>query len=146
MKALSIRQPWASMIAHGLKKIETRTWQTNYRGDLLICAGAKPDDWLIQRPATVHPIRGVWCDAREPGDEDFENFYPFGQAIAIAELHSIEPMTREHELDACCEIYPGAFAWHLRNILPIKPFAVKGQLSLFEVDFKKIIDEKIHKK
>ena len=36
MKALSVRQPWADLIAAGRKTIETRTWATRYRGDLLI--------------------------------------------------------------------------------------------------------------
>ena len=47
MKALSIIQPWASLIAVGIKDIETRTWRTNYRGEFLIHASAKrlPAGW-----------------------------------------------------------------------------------------------------
>jgi len=41
-KALSVKQPWASRIADGSKRIEYRSWQTHYRGDLLICATARP--------------------------------------------------------------------------------------------------------
>jgi hypothetical protein len=36
MKALSIKQPWASLIAHGIKDIENRTWKTNFRGRIFI--------------------------------------------------------------------------------------------------------------
>ncbi|HHY88739.1 MAG TPA: ASCH domain-containing protein, partial [Chloroflexi bacterium] len=43
MKALSVRQPWAWLIAQGYKTVENRTWATNYRGPLLIHAGKKPD-------------------------------------------------------------------------------------------------------
>jgi len=39
MKALTIRQPWASLIAAGVKTIETRSWSTRYRGPLAIHAG-----------------------------------------------------------------------------------------------------------
>ena len=42
MKALSLRQPWASLIADGRKTIETRTWRTHYRGPLAIHASARP--------------------------------------------------------------------------------------------------------
>lgn len=42
MKALSIKQPWSSLIAHGIKNIENRTWKTNFRGKILIHASAKP--------------------------------------------------------------------------------------------------------
>ena len=47
MKALSIIQPWASLIATGIKDIENRTWRTNYRGEFLIHASAKrlPAGW-----------------------------------------------------------------------------------------------------
>jgi len=39
MKALSVRQPWAWLIANNLKPIENRTWPTRYRGAFLIHAG-----------------------------------------------------------------------------------------------------------
>lgn len=41
MKALSIKQPWASLIAHGVKDIENRTWKVNFRGKIFIHASAK---------------------------------------------------------------------------------------------------------
>jgi hypothetical protein len=37
MRALSVRPPWAAMIANGSKTLEVRTWRTSYRGMLLIC-------------------------------------------------------------------------------------------------------------
>ena len=44
MKALSIKQHWASLIAHGIKDIENRTWRTNFRGRIYIHASAKWDN------------------------------------------------------------------------------------------------------
>lgn len=41
MKALSIKQPWASLIAHGVKDIENRTWKTHFRGKIYIHSSAK---------------------------------------------------------------------------------------------------------
>ena len=38
MKTISIKQPWASLIVHGIKDIENRTWRTNFRGRVLIHA------------------------------------------------------------------------------------------------------------
>ena len=43
MKALSIRQPWAWLIARGVKTVENRTWATNFRGRFYIHASAKFD-------------------------------------------------------------------------------------------------------
>jgi predicted transcriptional regulator len=40
MKALSIKQPWASLIAHGIKNIENRTWKTKFRGRIYIHASS----------------------------------------------------------------------------------------------------------
>jgi len=39
MKAISIRQPWAYLIAAGYKQVENRSWPTRYRGEVLIHAG-----------------------------------------------------------------------------------------------------------
>lgn len=41
MQAISIHQPYASLIATGIKKIEHRSWKTKHRGNLLICSTAK---------------------------------------------------------------------------------------------------------
>lgn len=47
MKILTVKQPWASLIVHGIKNIENRTWKTSFRGRILIHAsknGVK-DGW-----------------------------------------------------------------------------------------------------
>ena len=45
MKTISIRQPFASLICRGIKTIENRSWDTTYRGKLLIHASGKPLVW-----------------------------------------------------------------------------------------------------
>ena len=40
MKVLTLTQPWATLVAIGAKRIETRSWATKYRGPLLIHAAA----------------------------------------------------------------------------------------------------------
>jgi len=52
MKALTVCQPYAHLIAIGEKRVENRTWRTNYRGPLAIHAG-KSRDWL--RPGDEFP-------------------------------------------------------------------------------------------
>lgn len=42
MKALSIKPQWAHLILIDEKDVEYRTWQTKYRGDLLICSSQAP--------------------------------------------------------------------------------------------------------
>jgi hypothetical protein len=103
MKALSIKQPWANLIASGEKTIETRTWKTSYRGPLLIVSSKTPD------------------------------IAPSGQALAIATLADCRPMSVLDETAARCPKYEGAYSWVLESIHKIEPFPVQGQPGLFEV-------------
>ena len=61
MKALTIIQPWATLIASGHKMNETRSWKTNYRGEVLIHAGKNPKDYtrgsIIGKATLVNCIR-----------------------------------------------------------------------------------------
>lgn len=135
MKSLSIKQPWADQIARGLKTIETRTWSTRYRGDLLIHAGKKPYPFMTLKPETKKIGFKTWLEAVHPADRHLNGMYIFGACYFIAELYHIEPMTEAAEAAALCSVYPGAHAWHLRNIRPIPPFYVTGQLGIFEVKY-----------
>lgn len=49
MKVLTIKQPWASLIIQGYKRFEFRSWQTKYRGELLIHAGKGIDKEAVKR-------------------------------------------------------------------------------------------------
>ena len=118
MKALSLRQPYASFIAIGRKTIETRTWQTNYRGPLLIVSSKGKMDRDV-------PHAGLF------------NFkLPFGMALATVDLIDCRPMRMEDVKAAMYPYHPDLYAWELSNIKKIDPFPVKGQLRLFEVDYK----------
>ncbi len=41
MKTLTMKQPWAQLLVEGHKKIETRSWSTSFRGELLIHSSKK---------------------------------------------------------------------------------------------------------
>jgi hypothetical protein len=103
VKALSVKQPWANLIAAGEKTIETRTWATDYRGPILIVSSRLP------------------------------KIDPAGYALAIADLADCRPMTRQDEPAARCGVYPNAYSWVLRNIHKIPPFPVRGKLGLYDV-------------
>ncbi|HVC58350.1 MAG TPA: ASCH domain-containing protein [Candidatus Acidoferrales bacterium] len=49
MKCLSVKQPYADLIVKGLKTVELRSWNTNYRGELLIHASSEPDKEGMRR-------------------------------------------------------------------------------------------------
>lgn len=102
MKCISVKQPWANLIASGKKTIETRTWNTNYRGKILIASSRKP------------------------------NIYPAGYVVAMVTLIDCRDMELEDEDFACCGHREGLKAWVLDDIRKIKPIPVKGQLSIYE--------------
>lgn len=104
MKTLVVRQPWASMIARGVKTIEVRSWRTTYRGDLLIAAAKSP---------------------KIPG-------FPTGVAVAVVHLADIRQMTPADVPAAGCGYQPDAYAWVLGNIRHCPPIPVKGRLRLFD--------------
>jgi len=109
MKALSVKQPWATMIAEGEKTIETRTWDTDYRGDLIICSSKQPK-------VTGHLA---------------------GFALCVVELYDVRPLKPADEDRARCRYFPGGYAWCLRNLRDIIPkVPVRGQLGIFELEFK----------
>ena len=55
MMALTTKQPWATLIMQGEKRYEFRSWQTKYRGELLIHAGKSVDKEAIKRLAKYLP-------------------------------------------------------------------------------------------
>lgn len=122
MKALTIRQPWASLIALGVKHIETRSWSTRYRGPLAIHAGkAWPvpvAEWqvphdrglgpMVERMAMVERM----VDPADPVTRRWETLHtPRGAVVAVADLIDVVPMVAWAPLD-------GPATWAARLTLP----------------------------
>lgn len=120
MKALSVTQPWAHLILEGRKTIETRMWDTAFRGDLLVCATREKS--------------GIVRNTAEEFGIPFASLV-FGHALCVVEVHRVRPMTRLDEAEALCEREQGRYSWLLRNVRRVDPFPVKGRLGLFDVDF-----------
>lgn len=109
MKALTIRQPWADAIVHQTKRVENRTWKTNYRGLVLIHAGAAHDPQAA--------IYGPRPDVRSA-------------VLAIAEIDDCH----YSEDGQCCGPWgeENVYHWHLCEVRPLpKPVCCKGRLGLW---------------
>lgn len=61
MKAITIKQPFASLIANGIKEYEFRTWKTKYRGKLLIHAGKSVDKKAMEKFACYNLDYPLGC-------------------------------------------------------------------------------------
>ena len=64
MKVLTIKQPWATLIMQKDKRFEFRSWQTKYRGDLLIHAGKGIDKEAMKRlekyiPSDINTFKAI---------------------------------------------------------------------------------------
>lgn len=136
MKALTIHQPYATLLAMGAKQFETRSWYTKYRGDLAIHAGKKWNQDIIARCYRA-PFQQV---LRELGFESAAGL-PRGKILAIAEIDRIwktealpAPYLTERE-EAFGNFARGRFAWKIdvKRLLD-EPIPAQGQPSLSDWD------------
>lgn len=137
MKAISLWQPWASLMAVGAKRNETRSWPTSHRGDLAICAAKHWDDdcaACLGEPEFEEALRGK------------VQKMPFGCVVAVVDLYScvrseevnlkssvVRPLHKHEHLfgNYGC----GRFVWQTRNLRTLlTPVPVKGRQGLFELD------------
>lgn len=135
MRALTVRQPFASLIAYGNKTLEIRSRRTNHRGQLLICAGANEYNGNLIDPDV--PGRVVSCSRYLQESREMSpnvEMFPLGVAVAIVELVDCREMTPDDARRACVEYRPGLFAWEFENAVLIEPFPVTGNVGLFTVN------------
>lgn len=148
MKALTIRQPYASLIAAGMKTVETRSWTTMHRGPIAIHAAQAVDDDVELA------VAGFTAKQTIP--------MPIGCVIATARLVDVVPMLDRYDtsdsyvgphvlVDEASAVYvdrhtqwsldgqrrfgdyaPGRYAWLLTDIVPIAPQPATGSLQLWE--------------
>jgi len=148
MKAISMWEPWASLVRTGAKRLETRSWSTRYRGPLLICAakGGIPKSELIFLLSCWNFQGGLAPLVGKPLDLTFRSWpgvkiedLNFGKAVAVVDLVNCKPTGKltQEEIgtdEPFGDFSMGRFAWQLENVVAIEPFPVKGMQGLFEVD------------
>lgn len=124
MIALSVRQPWAWLIANRYKPIENRTWATKYRGPFLIHAGQAFDLDAYRRLPKLFP------EIELPSIEAFERGGIVGRAVLVdclppgSELR-LTPQQRRW--------YQGENGFLIANAQPVAFMPLKGKLGFFKV-------------
>ncbi|CAN5647508.1 hypothetical protein BH10BAC3_BH10BAC3_06840 [soil metagenome] len=134
MKAISLLQPWASLVVMGLKTIETRSWATQHRGSILIHASqGKAGSIFALEPAFKKYI------------SDF-NKLPFGAIIGIVSITAVVAVTQtglpDHlmaqltmEEKAFGDYTSSRFAWLLADAVMFEySIPARGMLNVW--DFK----------
>ncbi len=125
MKTISVKQPWASLIAHGIKDIENRTWPCpqKYIGErVLIHASAKPDKepYMIFNDAQMEAMDDCIMDV-------FDYYKQTGSIIGSVEI--VGCIQNHSSIWA----EKGVYNWVLANpILYANPIPAKGKLSFWD--------------
>lgn len=151
MKALSIMQPWATLIAQGAKRIETRSWETSYRGPLAIHASKGLPGWVADVVRSDPQFATALGNLLDPRGKVLGDL-PRGCIIAICQLVSVKfiganadgwswtgPDGRQFSYQltdrerAFGDYTPGRYAWLLDDVRPLDvPVPARGALGLWE--------------
>ena len=124
MKVLSIKEPWASLIMNGTKKIETRSWKTKYRGEIYIHASLS--QVKITKPEVYELIK----------DMNFKCGYIICKCNLVDCIYMtdeyVNDMKINHYEEYICGHYEvGRYAWIVEDVKVIEPIEAKGKLGLW---------------
>lgn len=150
MRAITLTQPWASLVAIGAKRIETRSWSTSYRGPLAIHA-AKGFPGYAKDLAKCRRVMDLLSPHLGPSVGSVDAYMtqmPLGCVVATCNLVDVLPSDSRGCLAGVFEDYPsldtdqerdfgnyepGRWCFVLENVvrLPV-PVPARGSLSLWE--------------
>ncbi len=124
MKVLTLKQPWATLVAEGIKKYEFRSWKTKYRGKILIHAGTGIDKKELEK------------------FKDLNLEFPSKRILAEVEIEDCLELNDELNKKIIAEKniaygskYRTGYAWKLINAKKLDyNKEVKGQLGLWNID------------
>jgi hypothetical protein len=136
MKALTLTQPWASLIAVGAKEIETRSWYTSYRGPLIIHAAKGFPKWARETCSEQ-----AFSDAL--GGAKAEDL-PVGRAVCRVSLLACIPTSHLSKAEFVLGHKPrlrelefgdfgdGRYAWIMQLAERLESAPVSGSLGIWE--------------
>ena len=120
-RAITLSQPWATLLALGIKTTETRAWSTNYTGPLLIHAAKKLADEaidLLTDPTVLDALRR--CGVRRGSDLPLGKIVGFGVLAGRQKIDEHYPAPAPDSLEATLGDFTlGRFAWQFRHVQPL---------------------------
>ena len=131
MKAITLTQPWATLVAIGAKQYETRSWSTNYRGPLAIHAAKGFPKWARELCWT-NPFFGALQEHNLN-----EHNLPLGAVVAVVFLggilHTEDAWNIGDQERAFGDYSPKRYAWLFGSYQRFNvPQPAKGALGLWE--------------
>lgn len=134
MKVISIKQPYATLIAEGYKEYEFRTWKTKYRGEVLIHASLKDDKIAMEKYKELDLDYPKGCIiAKSTINDCLEINDNFRKMIKPKNVY---PYIYDHVLNSDDNKY----AFHMTNVKKIDKIYVKGNLGLWNYEIKDKMD------
>ena len=136
MKVITIKQPFATLIAEGLKEYEFRTWKTKYRGDILIHAGKGIDKKAMKRYEHLNLEYPSGCIIAKATVTDC--IYVDDKVIEM--LKEKDPLVyygiinKDDYKDRYNKSWEG-YGFKLENVEKIDPIYINGKLSLWDYDY-----------
>jgi hypothetical protein len=118
MRALSVGQPWAELIARGEKRIEVRSTSTSYRGCVLVCAARAWNPLGVELHGAIG-TRGVACCTVDL--VDVRPLVKADAALSCVPWKLLAEIRREVDL----------YAWVLRGAKRVEAVRVRGRAGLF---------------
>jgi hypothetical protein len=131
MKALTISQPYASLIASGEKWIENRKWETFYRGELAIHAG-KGTQYLDKDELKDYPTGCIIAICRLTACVHIDRVTSMG--IGDSRKKRISGTDRFWSEAARHSHAEGPYCWIFEDVREVKPLEIRGAQGLWEVD------------
>ena len=129
MKVISIKEPFATLIMNGSKLIETRSWKTNYRGELYIHASKK----LIKKEYLNNPYIFKLVKDKNMNYGNIICKVNLVDCIYMDQkfLDEIKKNKQEYNLG----LYKlGRYAWLFKDVVPINPVEAKGKLNIWNYE------------
>jgi hypothetical protein len=151
MKALTLIEPWATLVAIGAKRIETRSWPTDYRGPIAIHASKKITSSEVELATGDGPIADALTSAGvqifwQPGrmGHVYQAFSDTrGLVIATARITDCIHFTQENVRKLCAvygadeldygDLTVGRYGFVLANVVRLpEPIPARGALGLWD--------------
>ena len=124
--ALTIKQPWASLIIHGGKDIENRSWPTRFRGSVLIHASKKRDDDELLSFKALKQQRGFKADWK--GKPLLWGDVPCGGIIGVVDI--VDCVTHSKS-----NWFVGDYGFVLANPRPLPFHPCRGALGFWRCEY-----------
>lgn len=133
MRVLSVKEPFASLISLGIKKIETRSWKTNYRGEIYIHASLTKN--IIKDKKRKEKLLNLL-----PENYNFKQGSIICKAILKDCIYMDEEFInniKKDKIEYLCGHYEiGRYAWILDDIKILdEEIPAKGKLGIWNFDY-----------